>query len=308
MSSITRAEALLISHAQVLGAFIDTNDTDQLLSRIPKVRIRGDALNATKYLNANLGGAAFVSSGGAANASPTTYSSPARSFPLRRIAARVEVAGDIAQNVSMVNDVFQEQIEAKMISIWNAVSTKLISGTNADPDPAGLVTLAAENPDGVGDNLVAPLTLAALDDMIMHVRPWDGGSPRAFVVNRGQFRRISGLAHASGFDLPILPDPMLGKPVAHYMGVPILVSDFITDAEVGDTTSVYLVYLGSREGEPQLGGLVWFYNEDTGPGVRVDGPLRTSDATDLMFATLELNIGFASLSTGSVYRLSKVSP
>ncbi len=310
MSSISRAQALLISHAQVLGAFLASNSSDQLLPRIPKARIRGDSLNATKYGVASLGGASFVTSGGAANADPTSYDSPARSFPLRRIATRVEVAGDIAQNVSMVNDVFQEQIEAKMLSMWNTVGTKLISGANADPDPAGLEFFAAEHPDGVGDMGGATLTLDALDDMIEHVRPWDGGAPRAFIVNRGQFKRITKLAHAAGFDLAILPDPMLGKPMAHYMGVPILVTDFITNTEgVGtNRTSIYLAFLGSREGEPQLGGLVWFFNEDTGPGIRVDGPLRTSNSTDLLFATLELNIGFATLSTGAVYRLQNVAP
>ena len=98
-------------------------------------------------------------------------------------------------------------------------------------------------------------------------------------MNRGQFTRISAAAHASGFDLQILPDPVLGKPVAHYMGVPLLVSDFITDTETTTKTSIYLVYLGRREGEPQFGGLVWFYNGDTGPGIRVDGPMRTSGTT-----------------------------
>jgi hypothetical protein len=40
----------------------------------------------------------------------------------------------------------------------------------------------------------------------------------------------------------------------------------------------------------------------------VDGPHRNSSTTDILFATLELNIGFASLSTGAVYRLSNITP
>lgn len=308
MASITRTEALLVSHAQVLGAYIDTNETDQLLTRIPKLKVVGDSLQVTKYTRASqLATSSFVTSGGTADASATSYTSPARSFPLRRIATRVEVAGDVAQNVSMINDVFEEQIQAKMLSMWNTVSTKLIYGTNADPEPAGIQQLASEHPDGVG-SLGTGVTLAALDTMIQRVRPWDGGSPRAFVMNRGQYSKVAAAAHASGFDLPILPDPVLGKPVAHYMGVPLLVSDFITDTESTTKTSIYLVYLGRREGEPQFGGLVWFYNGDTGPGIRVDGPMRTSGTTDLLYATLELNIGFASLSTGSVYRMSNITP
>jgi hypothetical protein len=53
---------------------------------------------------------------------------------------------------------------------------------------------------------------------------------------------------------------------------------------------------------------VWFHNEDTGPGIRADGPMRSSGTTDLLFATLELNIGFASMSTGSVFRASNITP
>jgi hypothetical protein len=40
----------------------------------------------------------------------------------------------------------------------------------------------------------------------------------------------------------------------------------------------------------------------------VDGPIRTSTDDDILFATLELNVGFASLSTGSVVRLQGVTP
>ncbi len=64
--------------------------------------------------------------------------------------------------------------------------------------------------------------------------------------------------------------------------------------------------IGRRRVHPQLDGLVWCYNLDTGPGIRADGPHRSSGATDLLFATLELNIAFASQSIGSVLPLSSV--
>jgi len=303
MSSISRPQALMISHADVLGSFMVGNTTDQLLPRIPKLAIRGDALQLAVV--DTLATASFISSGGTADASETTYETDARSFPLRRIATKVEVNGDIAQNVSMINDVFEQQIQAKMIAMWNTVGDKLINGTGSDPQPAGLVTLGAENTLSFS-NATANLSFANLDTMISLFSPWDGDTPRAFVMNSGRYKKLSALAHAAGFDLTIMPDRILGKPLAHYMGIPILVSDFITDTETSTTTSVYLVCLGTREGEPQFGGLVWGYNEDTGPGIRVDGPHRTSGTTDLLFATLELNICFASQSIGSVLRLSSV--
>ena len=51
---------------------------------------------------------------------------------------------------------------------------------------------------------------------------------------------------------------------------------------------------------------MWVFNQGTGPGIRADGPHRSSGSTDILFSTLELNIGFASLSIGSVIRMSNV--
>ncbi len=303
MTSVTKAQALLLSHPQVLGAYLVNNNSDQLLPRVPKVMVRGDSLQCTEV--DTLATASFIDSGGNADASATTYDSTARKFELRRIAAKVEVTGDIAQNVSMINDVFEQQIQEKMIAMWNTVGEKLIYGDNVTDEPAGLETLveAAQTISAAG-----ALTLAHLDSMIEALYPWDGGTPRAFVMNRGQYSAFTALCHASGFTPQVKPDPILGLPVACYMGVPVLVSDFITDTETATTTSVYLTILGPRDDEPQFGGLVWFYNEDTGAGIRVDGPHRTSAEADLLYADLELNIGFATLSPGSLIRLSDVTP
>ena len=240
-----------------------------------------------------------VSSGGNADASPTTYTTPARKFELRRIPAKVELDGAIAQNVSMINDIFEEQIQAKQIAMWNAVSEALITGDNVTPNPAGLEFFAAEHPGGVLPGGGVAISLTMLDDMIQAVRPGDGSQPRVFVVNRFQYAKLCQAARSDGFMLCCKPDPVLRRDVLTYASVPILVSDFISNDEGGaGTTSAYLVHLGPREGEPQYGGLVWFYNEDTGAGIRVDGPHRTSGAEDLLYIDLDLNIGFATLSTG----------
>jgi hypothetical protein len=184
----------------------------------------------------------------------------------------------------------------------------LIYGTGVDPEPAGLETLANDNPLGVLTPAGTTITLADLDTLIEGMRPWDGGQLRAFVMNRGQYAAVSALAWAAGSELHTKQDPLLDRPLSCYQGVPILVSDWITDAEAASTTSIYMVHLGHRDGEPQFGGLVWFYNEDTGAGIRVDGPHRTSAAADLLYVDLDLNIGFGSLSTGAVLRMSTITP
>jgi hypothetical protein len=306
MTSVSRAQALQLSHPQVLPSYLGQNNTDQLLARIPKMMVVGDSLQCTEI--DTLGPAAFIDSGGTANDVATSYQIPARKFELRRIAAKVVVDGDIAQNVSMINDIFEQQIQAKQISVWNTVGEQLISGDDVSPNPAGLEFFAAEHPDGVQSAGNNPITLAMLDDMIELVRPWDGSQLRAFVMNRGQYAKVCQAARDKGFQLPCIADAILGRKLVHFLGVPLLISDWITDTEPNDTTSVYLVHLGEREGEPQLGGLVWFYNEDTGPGIRVDGPHRTSSTADQLYCDLDLNIGFATLSTGSVLRLSDITP
>ena len=101
MASVTKSQALLLSHPQVLGAYIGTNASDQLLPRIPKMMVRGDSLQCTNV--DALATAGFITSGGAADASATTYVATSRDFDLRRIATKVEVTGDIAQNVSMID-------------------------------------------------------------------------------------------------------------------------------------------------------------------------------------------------------------
>lgn len=306
MSTVSRAQALLLSHPDVKGSYLSSNNNDQLLSRIPKVPTMGDSYQVTDI--DTLGGAGFISSGTAVNTDATTYDATARKRELMRIAAKVEVAGDVAQNLSMINDVFQQQIEAKSISIWNTVGEKLIYGTGVDPEPAGLVTLAAENPLGSLSPIGTTLQLGDLNNLIAGMKPWDGGQLRYFVMNSGQYSRVLSIAHASGFELECKREPLLNRPVLHYAGVPILVTDWINDTTESGTSSVYIVHLGAREGEAQFGGLVWFYNEDTGAGIRVDGPHRTSANTDILYADLELNIGFQTLSTGSVLRLAGITP
>jgi hypothetical protein len=302
MASVNRTQALQLSHPDVLGAYLDINNTDQFLPRIPKMAVVGDSLQCTEI--DTLATAPFTASAGSADDSATTYTTPARKFELRRIAAKVVLDGDIAQNVSMINDVFEQQIQAKQVAIWNSVGAGLITGDNTDPNPAGLDFFAAEHPSGVLNAGGAALTLADLDTMIKNVRPWDGSQPRVFVMNRRQYAVVCQAARASGFQLCVKPDPILGRELVSFLGVPILVSDWILNT--GDVTSIYLVHLGPREGEPQLGGLVWFYNQDTGAGIRVDGPHRTSSNLDQLYADLDLNIGFATLSTSAVLRMENI--
>ncbi len=306
MSSVSRTDALLLSHPSVLGSYVGINNTDQLLPRIPKLPVMGDGYQVTAV--ATLGGAAFVTSGASVDVVATTYTSPARNRELRRIAAKAEVAGDIAQNLSMINDIFQQQIEAKSVSIWNTVGDKLINGLGTDPEPAGLEVFASENPLGVVDAGGVNLTFAHLHALIEGMRPWDGGQLRYFVMNRDMYSDLLTLANTAGFRLECKREPILNRPVLHYAGVPVLVTDWIPNDEGTANTSVYIVHLGTRESEAQFGGLVWCYNEDTGAGIRVDGPHRTSAATDLLYADLDLNIAFATQSTGAVYRVKNILP
>src|SRR5262245_18223185 len=138
MASISLTQALEISTASIYGAYLKTRQSDQLYVRVPKVPVNGDALQVAAVNT--LATAAFIATGADVDVTAKTYDGSACTFSLRRIAARVDNDAFIALNVSQKSDVFQQQILAKKIAIWNAVGDMLINGTGSSPQPSGLIT------------------------------------------------------------------------------------------------------------------------------------------------------------------------
>jgi hypothetical protein len=294
-----------------LYPYVRTLENDQLTPRLTAtaIPIHGDSLQIPAILGLTL--PAYTLAGDTIDSLATEYEATARRYFLRNIRAQVQVSGKVAQAVSDSRgvDLFRSQIDAKMLGMWSSVGSRVLYGTDVDPQPAGLITLADQNPNGLIDASGAASSLTTLDNMIELMSPVDGGSPLAFVMNSRQFKRMTSLACSLGCGFQFMPDPVLGRNLLHYMGIPLLRSDYILNTEeaTSNRTSIYLVYLGARPQEPLLGGLVWFYKEDIGLPIQVSPPARSSDPIDVMYCDLELIHGLASLSKNAVLRTRNIN-
>ena len=118
----------------------------------------------------------------------------------------------------------------------------------------------------------ATLTLDKLDELIDSVK---SGKPHMLIMGRRTRRKLNSLVRGSGSGFLQTDRNMLGQMVQFYDGVPIGISDWVSDEKrVGtsrDSSTVYAVQFG----EDGVSGL-------TGPsGLQVErvGSLETKDAT-----------------------------
>ena len=116
------------------------------------------------------------------------------------------------------------------------------------------------------------LTLEKLDELGDTVK---GGKPTILIMSKRSRRKISSLGRAAGSGIVESDLNQLGQRVQFYDGIPIGISDWISDAQtVGsntDTSTIYALQFGE-------GGVVGL----TGPsGLQVErvGSLETKDAT-----------------------------
>jgi hypothetical protein len=117
----------------------------------------------------------------------------------------------------------------------------------------------------------ATLTLDKLDQLVDQVK---GGPPDILLMSKRSRRKINALARSSGTFLDTDRDAF-GRFIQFYNGIPIGVSDYVSDAQtVGSSNDCSTIY-ALRIGEGAISGL-------TGPGglqVERVGALETKDAT-----------------------------
>ncbi len=139
---------------------------------------------------------------------------------------------------------------------------KSFDGLDKLCDPAQVITSGANG---------AALTLDKLDELIDGVK---GGKPDLLLMSRRSRRSITKLARTSGAFIENERDEF-GMMMQFYDGIPVGVSDYISDAQtVGTSTDCSVIY-AFQMGEGALSGL-------TAPGgldVEQVGSLETKDAT-----------------------------
>lgn len=268
--ALTLAEAAKLSNDVLVAGVIETVIQESpILQTLPFIEIVGNGLT---YNQENTPPSAeFYDVGDTWQESTPTFTQ--KTATLRILGGDADVDNFLLATRSNVQDLETAVVQLKARAIQRKFEETFIIGDSA-VDPKAF--------DGI-DKLIPPeqttsmganggnLTLAKLDELIDLVK---GGRPDLLLMSRRSRRSLNNLARTSG---PVLETDRndFGQMVTFYDGIPVGVSDFISDAQdFGSSTDCSTIY-ALRFGEGALAGL-------TSPGglqVERVGSLESRDAT-----------------------------
>jgi HK97 family phage major capsid protein len=268
--ALTLAEAAKLSNDIVLQGVIETIVQESpILQTLPFIEITGNGLTYNRE-NTNPS-ATFFDVGDTWTEGTPTFTQI--TTPLKIIGGDADIDNYLLQTRSNVQDLQAAVVRLRAKAVQQKFEDTFINGDTA---------VDAKSFDGIdkltigGQSLTmgvngATLTLAKLDELVDAVK---GGPPALILMSKRSRRTLNSLARASG---SILQTQMneFGQMVAFYDGVPVAVSDYISDAKTvgssSDCSTIYALQLG----EGAVAGL-------TSPGglqVETVGSLETKDAT-----------------------------
>ena len=193
---------------------------------------------------------------------------------LKILGGDADVDNYVAATRSNVQDLEAAVVELKSKAVQQKFDDTFING-DIDTNDKSFDGIDKLTPTGqtvtMGAN-GATLTLDKLDELIDKVK---SGKPHILIMSRRTRRKLNSLARTSGSGFLQTDRNMLGQMVQFYDGVPIGISDWVSDEQRAgtsrDSSTVYAVQFG----EDGVSGL-------TGPsGLQVErvGSLETKDAT-----------------------------
>ena len=268
--ALTLAEAAKLSNDILLTGVIETVIQDSpVLQVLPFIEIVGNGLTYNRENAAAT--AAFYDVGDTWTESTPTFT---------QITATLKILGGDADidNFLMATRSNLQDLEAAIVQL----KAKALQQKFEDTFVNGDTSVDAKSFDGIDKLCVsgqtvsmgtngATLTLAKLDELVDTVK---GGKPQLLVMSKRSRRTLNSLARSSGAFLETDRNEF-GQMVQFYDGIPIGVSDYISDAKtVGTSTDCSTIY-AMQFGEGALAGL-------TAPGglaVERVGSLETKDAT-----------------------------
>lgn len=225
-----------------LPGFFPGGYVDQFLRVLPfeDAGCYGRQVQINRATSATLGDTTFYDPGDTLAA--TQGSTTLTTFTFQRIAGTAQVdEADIAASCDP-NEQLDLQVQMRRVSLLRSLSTTLMMGTGVAPFMAGLLTLvdAGQTIDLSG---AAP-TLADYHRLVSRVGASDGsigdGGADALVMNRVARRQLISLYEAIGCACPYEADPVLGHPVLTIEGVPVYISDGLTDITEASIVAVTL--------------------------------------------------------------------
>ena len=295
------AESAKLSNDMVQRGVIETIiEESPMLRAMPFLEVEG---NSFKFNQENtLGGAQFYAVNGVWSEASATFTQ--KTVNLAILGGDADVDNFVQRARSNLNDQRAIQTLLKAKDVARKWEQTVVYGNTATDANAfdGLDILLPKN---VGHPQVifpaaggGSLTLALLDQLIDLVK---AGKPDLLLMSKRSRRKLKALLTASAHYVES-GESAFGRQVMMYDGIPVLISDFITDTEAADNgtgstfSSIYAIHLSPADG---LTGL-------TNGGIEaIDvGNLETKDASRVR---IRWYVGMALLRDSAVARIDGVS-
>ncbi len=265
------AEAAKLSTDVLQRGVVETIVAESpILQMLPFMTIEG---NSYKYTQENtLGSADFYGVNATWNESTATFTQQQAALCI--LGGDADVDNFIQRTLSNLQDQRAVQVVKKAKAVAHKFEETFIAGdTGIDSNSFNGIKNLITNGDQIvsaGTNGAA-LTLAMLDDLIDRVK---GGKPDILLMSRRSRRKLKSLLSSSTHYVE-RGESSFGRQVMLYDGIPVEVSDWISDAETqGSSSTCSTIYALSFGAEEALSGL-----QNGGIEVVDIGQLETKDAT-----------------------------
>lgn len=267
--ALTLAEAAKLSNDVLVAGVIETVIQESpILRMLPFIEIVGNGLTYNQESTPPT--AEFYDVGDTWQESTPTFTQ--KTATLRILGGDADIDNFLAATRSNVQDLEAAVVQLKARALQRKFEETFIDGdSTADPKAFdGLEALIPPEQTTVVAANGGSITFAKLDELIDLVK---GGRPDLLLMSRRSRRALNSVVRNAGSLLETDRDEV-GRTVTYYDGIPIGVSDFVSDARVMGTSTDCSTIYALQFGEGGLAGL-------TSPGglqIERVGNLETRDA------------------------------
>ena len=269
--ALTLAEAAKLSNDVLLTGVIETIVNESpILQVMPFIEIVGNGLTYNQENTAAT--AAFFDVGDTWTESTPTFTQ--QTATLKILGGDADVDNFLKATRSNIQDLEAAVVQLKAKAVQQKFDDTFVnSDTATDPKAFdGVDKLTTSGQTATMGTNGATLTLDKLDELIDKVRP---GKPQLLLLSRRSRRKLSSLSRATGSGLLESDRNQFGKMIQYYDGIPVGISDWISDAQtVGSSTDCSTIY-SLQFGEDGVAGL----NSPGGLQVERVGSLEVKDAS-----------------------------
>ncbi len=252
MSSVSYAQAKLLSYCGAAEPYVDSWTTDQVRRFLKVQEMETQCRKTVRVSDADKPAIDFIASGGVANDLPVAWQAgPTQEST--RTETWLEASGEVKDNLALVESAVDVQARLLAAVLEEGVYRNLWATAplpNAFPT---IASAASANPNGELDlqglEGLQPMHLGCLR---LRVSPVSPQSRLVYVMHSKTLAALEEGARNQAIPIPYLPERETGALYPHFGSFPILACDFISLQETAgpDTTSVYLVRVGSGPDDP----------------------------------------------------------